>query len=113
MNINEKMNEIMDNEKMNVEMGKSSKIADQPESELQNRAMEINTLYHQANDLRVRVRQIADSVYGDEVESEETLHEPDNRIDMVGSMNCLGSEIGQLEQALAELRGQVSRLENL
>jgi hypothetical protein len=47
------------------------------------------------------------------VESEETLHKPDSRIDMVGSMNCLGSEIGQLEQALAELRGQVSRLENL
>jgi hypothetical protein len=93
--------------------GPSSKTPDQAVTELQKRGSEINALYHQANDLRIRVRQIADSVYGDEVKSEETLHEPDGRIDMVGSMNCLGSEIGQLEQALAELRGQVSRLENL
>ena len=86
---------------------------DQPESELQKRGLEINALYHQANELRLRVRLIADSVYGDEVEAEDPMQELDSRIDMVGSMNCLGSEIGQLEQALAELRGQVLRLEKL
>jgi hypothetical protein len=93
--------------------GVSSKIPDQAVTELQKRGSEINALYHQANDLRIRVRQIADSVYGDEAQAEDPMHVPDSRADMVGSMNCLGSEIGQLEQALAELRGQVSRLENL
>ena len=93
--------------------GVSSKTPDEAMTELQKRGSEINGLYHQANDLRIRVRQIADSVYGDEVEAEDPMHVPDSRIDMVGSMNCLSSEIGQLEQALAELRGQVSRLENL
>lgn len=94
-----------------VSSGKSSEIPDQPDSELQKRGFEINALYHQANDLRIRVRQIADSVYGDEEIEEEATATGINS--MSGSMNCLGSEIEQLEQALAELRGQVSRLENL
>tara|TARA_R110000744_G_scaffold98795_1_gene191001 strand:+ start:842 stop:1168 length:327 start_codon:yes stop_codon:yes gene_type:complete len=93
--------------------GESGEIPDQPVTGLQKRGFEINALYQQANDLRIRVRQIADSVYGDEVESEDPMQEPDRRNDMVGSMNRLGSEIAQLEQMLAELRGQVSRLENL
>jgi hypothetical protein len=101
------------NEKMNVGKGSGSEIPDQPESDLNFLQMKMNAVLQNANELRLRVRKIADNVYGDEVEAEETLHKPDSRIDMVGSMNCLGSEIGQLEQALAELRGQVSRLENL
>ena len=95
-------------------VGVSSEIPDQAVTELQKRGFEINTLYHQANDLRIRVRQIADSVYGDEMEKvDNASDQPTAQIDMVGSMYGLNFEIGQLEQALAELRGQVSRLENL
>jgi hypothetical protein len=97
-----------------VSSGKSSEIPDQPDSELQKRGFEINALYHQANDLRIRVRQIADSVYGDEMEKvDNASDQPTAQIDMVGSLHGLTFEIGQLEQAMAELRGQVSRLQNL
>ena len=73
----------------------------QAQSELQKRGFEINALYHQANDLRISVRQIADSVYGDEMEKvDNASDQPDSQIDMVGSMNCLGHEIGQLEQMM-------------
>mgnify|MGYP003658063403 CR=1 FL=1 len=86
----------------------------QAQGELQKRGIEINTLYHQANDLRISVRQIADSVYGDEMEKvDNASDQPTAQIDMVGSLHGLTFEIGQLEQALAELRGQVSRLKNL
>jgi hypothetical protein len=110
MNINQKSNRY---EAKELRSEKSIGIPDQPVRELQKRAFEINALYHQANDLRILVRQIADSTYGDEVESEETLDEPSAQIDLVGSMHGLTFEIGQLDQAMAELRGQVSRLQNL
>jgi hypothetical protein len=113
MSISEKMNKVMDNEKMNVGEGSGRAIPDQPERDLNYLQMRMNAVLQNANELRLRVRKIADNVYGDEVEAEDPMHKPDSRIDMVGSINCLGSEIGQLEQMLAGVHEQVSRLQNL